>query len=456
MSHNGASSDRRRVVIVGGGFGGMEAARRLKKANVQVTVVDRHNHLLFQPLIYQVAAGALSSGEVAAPLRHMLKRQENATVLMAAVTDVDVERRQVVLDRGERLDYDSLIVACGGETSYFGHDEWQEVTCGLKTLADAVDLRDRIFGAFEEAERAADPATHDEWLTFVVVGGGPTGVEISGQLAILSRHTMKRDFRRIDPRAARVILLDAGERVVAAFTEPTSAKAAQELGDLGVNVREHAMVTDIDSRGVAVKIGDKTERIATRTVVWAAGVRTAGIAEVLARATGASTDRAGHVEVNPDLTLPGHAEITVIGDAAKLAGPDGKPLPGLATVAIQQARHVAQAIRDGHPGASEPFKYFDKGALAVVGRGKAVCEVRGHRLSGLIAFLMYVGVHLFYLGGVGGRRISVGITAIGSLFGARQSRVMDGELQSVERPLPASPPVTQPTPSQPKPSGTVT
>jgi NADH:ubiquinone reductase (H+-translocating) len=443
MSHNGAGQERRRVVIVGGGFGGIAAAQHLRKADVDVTVVDRHNHLLFQPLIYQVAAGALASGQVAAPIRHMLRRQANATVLMAAVTDIDVDRRQVVLDRGDRLGYDSLIVACGGETSYFGHDQWQAVTCGLKTLDDAVDLRDRIFGAFEEAERTSDPTERDEWLTFVVVGGGPTGVEISGQLSILSRHTMKRDFRRFDPTAARVILLDAGQRVVAAFTEPTSAKAAKELGDLGVTVREHAMVTDIDSRGVTVKLGEKTERIASRTVIWAAGVRTAGIAEVLARATGATTDRAGHVEVNPDLTVSEHPEISVIGDAAKLAGADGKPLPGLATVAVQQARHVAEAIRDGRPGASEPFKYFDKGALAVVGRGRAVCEVRGHRLSGLIAFLMYVGVHLFYLGGVGGRRLTVVLTAIGSGFGAREGRVIDRELQSVERP-----PATQPEPTR--------
>jgi NADH dehydrogenase len=446
MSANGAGADRRRVVIIGGGFGGMEAAKRLKRADVDVTVIDRHNHLLFQPLIYQVAAGALASGEVAAPQRHMLKRQPNATVLLAEVTDIDVEQRQVVLDRGERLGYDSLIVACGGQTSYFGHDEWQEVTCRLKTLADALELRNRIFGAFEEAERAPDPAMRDEWMTFVVVGGGPTGVEISGQLAILSRHTMKRDFRRIDPRAARVILLDAGERVVAAFTEPTSAKVAKALGELGVSLRQHAMVTDIDSRGVVVKVGDKTERIATRTVVWTAGVRTAGIAEVLARATDASTDRAGRLEVDPDLTLAGHSEISVIGDAAKLAGPDGKPLPGLATVAIQEARHVAEAIRHGEPGASKPFKYFDKGALAVVGRGKAVCEVRGRRLSGLIAFLMYVGVHLFYLGGVGGRRITVAMTAVGSLFGARASRVIDGELATSERPPPVHPPTTPPAP----------
>ena len=249
MSDNGARGAPHRVVIVGGGFGGMEAAKRLKKADVDVTVIDRHNHLLFQPLIYQVAAGALASGQARrAAAAHAQAPEPNATVLMAEVTDVDVEQRHVVLDRGERLAYDSLIVACGGETSYFGHDEWQQVTCGLKTLGDAVDLRDRIFGAFEEAERADEPAARDEWLTFVVVGGGPTGVEISGQLAILARHTMKRDFRRIDPRAARVILLDAGERVVAAFSEPTSAKAAKELGDLGVTVREQARVTDIDAR----------------------------------------------------------------------------------------------------------------------------------------------------------------------------------------------------------------
>jgi NADH dehydrogenase len=431
-----ARRPRHRVVIVGGGFGGLEAAKRLKRADVDVTVIDRHNHLLFQPLIYQVAAGALSSGEVAAPQRQMLKRQRNATVLMAAVTDIDVAHRQVVLDRGERLDYDSLILACGGETSYFGHDEWKQVTCGLKTLGDAVDLRDRIFGAFEEAERAADAAARDEWLTFLVVGGGATGVEISGQLAILSRHTMKRDFRRTDPRAARVILVDAGERLVAAFSEPTSATVARELRDLGVTIREQAVVTAIDARGVTVRTGEETERIATRTVVWAAGVRTAGIAELLARGTGATTDRAGRIEVNPDLTAPGHPEISVIGDAAKLAGKNGEPLPGLATVALQEARHVADAIRDGQPGASKPFKYFDKGALAVVGRGKAVCEIRGRRLSGLFAFLMYVGVHLFYLGGIGGRRITVLIKAIGSMFGARESRVMQGELRRVERPVP--------------------
>jgi NADH dehydrogenase len=425
------------VVIVGGGFGGVQAARRLKSADVDVTLIDRHNHLLFQPLIYQVAAGALASGEVAAPLRHMLKRQRNATVLMALVTGVDVERREVELDTGERVGYDTLIVACGGETSYFGHDEWREVTSGLKTLADALDLRQRIFGAFEEAERESDPAVRQEWLTFVVVGGGPTGVEVSGQLGILARQTMKHDFRRIDPRNTKVILLDAGERVVAAFSEPTSAVAAKELGELGVEVREHAMVTGIDSRGVTVKLGDESERIASRTVIWAAGVRAVPFASMVAQAAGATTDRAGRVEVNPDLSLPGHPEISVIGDAAVVAGADGKPVPGLATAAIQQARHVADAVRHGDPGASTPFKYFDKGALAVVGRGRAVCEVRGHRLHGLIAFMMYIGVHLYYLGGVGGRRLTAGISSIQSLFGARENRVIDGSLACVERPEPA-------------------
>lgn len=436
-SDNGAGQRRRRVVVVGGGFGGMAAAQHLHRADVDVTVIDRRNHHLFQPLIYQAAAGSLGSGEVAAPIRQMLKRQPNAAVLMDEVTGIDAERRQVVLPAGDRIGYDTLIMACGGETSYFGHDEWAKVSSPLKTLADALELRDRIFGAFEEAERADDPGDRDEWLTFVVVGGGPTGVEISGQLAILARDAMRRDFRRINPRAAKVILLDAGERVVPAFTPPTSATVAKELAALGVVVREHARVTGIDARGVTVEAGDQIERIATRTVIWAAGVRTAGVAGVLARATGAATDRAGRLEVNPDLTLPGHPEISVIGDAAKLDGSDGKPLPGLATVAIQQARHVAQAIVQGRPGADTPFKYFDKGALAVVGRGRAVCEIRGLRLSGVPAFVMYLSVHLFYLNGVGGRRVTVFSTWISAGFGARQNRVIEGALGSIERPVTA-------------------
>jgi NADH:quinone reductase (non-electrogenic) len=423
-----AGGRRPRVVIVGGGFGGLAAAHELRRANAEVTLVDRKNHQLFQPLLYQVAAGGLAEGDCASSIRAQLRRQANATVVMAEVTAVDVEARQVTLDRGEQLDYDSLIVACGAETSYFGHDEWRDVSCDLKTLADAVDLRNRIFGAFEEAERAADPASRDKWLTFAVVGGGATGVEVAGQLAILSRHAMKRHFRRIDPSAVRVILLDAGDRVVPAFSEKLSAKAARALSSLGVTVRESSRVTSIEADGVTFEGAGGEEQVDAKTVIWAAGVHAAGLTEVLARATASTTDRGGRIEVNPDLTVPGHPEISAIGDMASLAGRDGRPLPGLATVAIQQARHAARGIRAGGAGASTPFHYLDKGALAVVGRGRAVCEVRGLELSGLPAFLTYLGVHLYYLGGVPGRRMKVLNAWATAGFGVRQHRVIEGEL----------------------------
>jgi NADH dehydrogenase len=431
------TAGRRRVVIVGGGFGGLAAARRLRHADVDVTLVDRVNHHLFQPLLYQVAAGALSPSDCAAPIRPSLKRSDNTAVLMAEVEEVDVERRQVILERGDRLDYDSLIVACGAQTSYFGHDEWQDVTCGLKTLTDAIDLRTRFYGALEQAERTDDPAERAEWLTFVVVGGGPTGVEIAGQLALTAR-ALQRHFRQIDTGDVRVILLDAGDRLVAAFSEKLSGKVAQGISDLGVTVREGARATAIDERGVTIEAGAGSERIDARTVIWAAGVHAVPFTGTLAQAAGASTDRGGRIEVKPDLTLPGHPEISVIGDAASLRGPGGKPLPGLATVAIQQAHHVAKAICEGRPGALTPFRYFDKGALAVVGRGKAVCEIRGVELWGRPAFFTYLAVHLFYLGGQVGRRLEVLLKWIGARFGERQSALIEGELASVERaPVPA-------------------
>ncbi len=419
---------RRQVVIVGGGFGGLAAAQKLRRADVDVTVVDRMNHHLFQPLLYQLATGAIPEGACASPIREHLKRQSNASVLMAEVTGFDVERRQVVLDRGERLEYDSLILACGAETSHFGHDEWADVSFGLKTLADAAELRNRVFGAFEEAERAEDPEVRDQWMTFAVVGGGPTGVEVAGQIAIVARHQLKRDFRRINPAEARVILIDAGDRIVPAFKPALSAKAAKELTSLGVTIREGAMAEEIDGRGVTVKVGETTEQISARTVIWAAGVRAAGAAAALADAAGAKTDRAGRIAIRPDLTLEGHPEITVIGDVASLQGPGDRPLPGLATVAIQQARHAAKAIRHGRPGASEPFRYLDKGALAVVGRGKAVCEIRGRGLSGFPAFLMYLGVHLYYLGGILGRRLQVLGAWARAGFGTLEARVVEREL----------------------------
>jgi NADH:ubiquinone reductase (H+-translocating) len=423
---------RRRVVIVGGGFGGLAAARTLRHADVHVTLVERNNHHLFQPLLYQVAAGALSPSDCASPIRPALKRSPNTAVLMAEVTDVDADRRQVVLDRGERLDYDSLIVACGAETSYFGNDDWQNVTSGLKTLEDALNLRKRFYGAFEEAERASDPAERAEWLTFVVIGGGPTGVEVAGALA-LTANAMKREFRRFDASGARVILLDAGDRLVSSFSERLSGKVAEQLAELGVTVLQGARAKEIDPRGVTIEVGQSTERIDTRTVIWAAGVRAVPLTDALASATGVPTDRGGCIEVNPDLSVPGHPEVSVIGDVARLAGPDGKPLPGLATVAIQQAHHVAKAIRAGQPGASTPFRYSDKGALAVVGRGKAVCEIRGRELWGRPAFFTYLGVHLYYLGGESGRRAQVLLKWIATRLGQRQSALIEGELESVER-----------------------
>ena len=408
----------------------MAAARHLKGANVEVTLIDRMNHHLFQPLLYQVATGMLSSGECAAPIRGMLRRQANASVLMADVIDVDVARREVVLDRGERVGYDSLIVACGGETSYFGHDEWAQASYPLKRLADAVRLRNQVFSAYEEAEREPDPARRAEWLTFAVVGGGPTGVEISGQLAVLARHALAREYSTVDPQTIRVILLDAGHRVLPTFTEATSVRTATDLAKLGVTVSEATKVIGIDPTGVTVETASGSRRIAARTVVWAAGVRSDPLCAALAKATGAPTDRAGRLRVKPDLTLSGHPEISVIGDAARVdvIGPQGDPVPGLATAAIQQGRHVAEAIRAGHPGATERFTYFDKGALAVIGRGRAVCEVRGHRVRGPLAFLMYLTVHLYYLGGVAGRRITVLTTWIATGLGALQSQVIERTL----------------------------
>jgi NADH dehydrogenase len=393
-----------------------------------VTVIDRMNHHAFQPLLYQVAAGVLSMGEAAAPIRSMLARQDNARVVMAEVDALDAERRELTLDRGERVPYDSLIVACGAATSYFGHDDWQEHALGLKTIGDAVALRDRVYMAFEEAERATDDVTRDEHLTFVVIGGGPTGVEVAGQLGAMTRHRMRGQFARIDPARTRIVLLDAGDRVLTAFSPSLSAKAAKSLAALGVEVLEGAKATAIDAGGVTVERDGGPERINARTVIWAAGVHAAPFAAKVAEATGADRDRGGRQQVKPDNALVGHPEIAVSGDAATLAGPNGRPLPGLATVAIQQARNVGAGIAAGAPGATAPFRYFDKGALAVIGRGRAICEVRGLKFSGPLAFATYLGVHLYYLGGVPGRRVSV-VSAWATTAGGRaQSRVIDREL----------------------------
>ena len=422
------STERRRVAIVGGGFGGLAAAQALSKADVDITLVDRTNHHLFQPLLYQLASGMLSMGECAAPIRGMLRKQSNVSVSMAEVTEVDAERRELTLDRGEKVGYDSLIVACGADTSYFGHDEWQEPSFALKSLSDAVALRDQVLSAFEEAERAEDEVQRQRFLTIVVVGGGPTGVEVAGQLAVLARHHLRRQYTRFDPADTRVVLLDAGERVLTAFSPKLSAKAGRQLTSLGVDVREGARAAAIDAAGVAYEQDGTSHRIEAVTVIWAAGVHAAPFAGALAEATGADHDRSGRLQVLPDCSLPGHPEISVIGDAASHAGPGGKPLPGLATVAIQQARHVAGGIASGAVGATEPFLYFDKGALAVVGRGRAICAIRGVELSGPIAFAAYLSVHLFYLGGVPGRRVAVMSAWASTALGREQSRIIEREL----------------------------
>ena len=425
-------SGRRRVVIVGGGFGGFAAARALRRAQVEVTLVDRTNHHLFQPLLYQVAAGGLSEGECGATIRSMLKRQSNTTVLMAAVTDIDADERRVALDSGEFLEYDSLILAGGAETSYFGREEWASVAPGLKTLGDAIELRNRIFGAFEQAERAIDPKARDEWLSFVVVGGGCTGVEVSGQLAILARHTLGRAFRRINTGRTQVTLVDAGDRLIPAFDQKLSTKTADELASLGVVVRENARATAIDERGIEVKIGDADrENFCSHGDLgrWREGWWR--LPQLSPAPPELQPIAVGRIEVEPDCSLSGHPDISIIGDMASHPGPDGKPLPGLATVAIQQARHVAKGIKAGGAGASTPFRYLDKGALAVVGRGKAVCEMRGRRISGRLAFFMYLGVHLYYLSGVLGHRVAVLRSWTQARFGIRSEQVIEGVLPTI-------------------------
>jgi NADH:quinone reductase (non-electrogenic) len=425
---------RRRVVIVGGGgFGGLTVARELRHADVELTLVDRMHHHLFQPLLYQVACGGLAAGEIAPPIRSVLRRRANARVLMAQAIGLDPERRLLELDGGERVEYDSLIVACGARTSYFGNEQWSEVTYGLKTLADALALRGHLYRALERAERCEDERERRELMTFVVIGGGPTGVEVAGEIAIVCKDTLSRQYVRLRPEDARVILLDAGARVVPTFSERLSRKAAGQLASLGVAVRVDAPVTAIDAGGVTIAVDGAEERIAAHTVVWAAGVQAVPFAATVAQATGAGIDHAGRVRIEPDLTVPGHREISMIGDAASLEGADGKPLPGLATVAIQQGRHVAKAIRDGAPSAATPFRYFDKGALAVVGRGRAVCAIRGVELWGRPAFFTYLTVHMYYLGGVPGQRLKVLIDWITARLGRPQSQVIEGAL-AIARP----------------------
>ncbi|MDX2168215.1 MAG: NAD(P)/FAD-dependent oxidoreductase [Deltaproteobacteria bacterium] len=385
-----------RVVIVGGGFAGLNAARGLKRAPVEVTLVDRRNFHLFQPLLYQVATGSLSPGEISSPLRYVLKRQANARVWMGEVVGLDVAKRRVVLSDGA-IDYDVLVLAGGATHHYFGHPEWAEFAPGLKSIEDATDIRHKILLAFEAAEREPDARRREAWLRFVVVGAGPTGVELAGALGEIANDTLRGDFRAIYPADAQILLLEAGDRVLPAYVPSLSAKAEHSLRRLGVTVRLNTAVTAVDADGVRVTCSGHEEHLAARTVLWAAGVEASPLAKLLVDATGATADRAGRVVVGSDLTVPGHPEIYVIGDMAHVEQ-DGKMLPGLAPVANAQGSYVARSIAArAAGGAAKPFRFCDKGTLATIGRAAAVADLGFVRFSGLLAWLAWVFIHIMYL-----------------------------------------------------------
>lgn len=387
-------ADVHRVVILGGGFGGLGAALKLKGAPVDITLVDRCNYHLFQPLLYQVATGTLSPANIASPLRNVLRKQKNARVLLAEATRIDVANKRVMLSDGS-LDYDTLVVATGSSHQYFGHDEWEQYAPGLKTVEDATDMRRRILLAFEAAERETDPERTRAWLTFAIVGAGPTGAELAGALAEIAADSLRYDFRRIDPASAHIVLIEGTDRVLPAYPPRLSAAAKKMLERLKVTVRTGAMVTDIGEDTVTVREGDRTDTISTRTVLWAAGVLASPLGRLMGADAGVPLDRAGRVMVEPDMTVPGHPEIFVIGDLANFSHQTGKPLPGVAQPAIQQGKYVAKAIRARLQGQKiAPFHYFDKGNLAVIGRAKAIADLNWIGLSGLPAWLIWIFVHL--------------------------------------------------------------
>jgi len=402
------AAGRHRVVIVGGGFGGLFAAKFLRRAPVDVTLIDRTNHHTFQPLLYQLATGILSEGAVAPPLREVLRRHRNITVELADVQGFDLDARTVTAARplGPPLSvpYDSLIVAAGATGSYFGHDEFCQFAPGMKTVDDALELRARIFGAFEMAEIEEDPEERRAWLTFAVIGAGPTGVEMAGQIAELSRRALKDNFRRIDPASARVLLLDGGEEPLATFGDRLSAIATKEIERTGVELRMRTRVTDVGPDGIVVQGPEGEQRIACRAKVWAAGVQASPLAAVLAEATGAKTDRAGHIEVQPDCTLPGHPEVFVVGDMMSLGH-----LPGVAEVAMQSGIHAARTIKRRLQGDAEAkaFAYRDLGSMATISRFRAIVSFKGIKVGGFVGWLMWAFVHLTFLTGFKNRFIAL-------------------------------------------------
>jgi NADH:ubiquinone reductase (H+-translocating) len=387
-------AERHKVVIIGGGFGGLSVAQCLKDAPVDVTLLDRANYHLFQPLLYQVATGSLSPANIAAPLRQILRKHKNTTVLLAEVTDIDPQNRCVIL-ADEKIPYDTLVIASGSSHQYFGHDDWEKYAPGLKTIDDATNMRSRILLAFEEAEREMDPERRKAWLTFVIVGGGPTGVELAGALGEIANDTLRHDFRDIDPSTAKIFLVEGTDRILQAYPPDLSKSACKMLEPLKVTVRTGAMVVGVEPEAVTIREGDHTERICTRTVLWAAGVLASPLGRALARNTGAEIDRAGRIVVQPDMTVPGHPEIFVIGDLANFSHQGGKPLPGVAQPAIQQGRYVGKVLKARLKGETiARFHYVDRGNLAVIGRGAAVADLNKVRLSGWSAWLIWIFIHL--------------------------------------------------------------
>jgi NADH dehydrogenase len=420
-------SHEHRVIIIGGGFGGLRAARALEAAPVDVTLIDRRNFHLFQPLLYQVATGSLSPGEIAAPLRSVLRRQKNTRVLLGEVVDVDPASKVVRLADGARLPYDSLLVATGSQSSYYGHDEWRDWAPSLKSIDEAISVRHKIYYAFEVAERV-EPEQRRAWLTFAIVGAGPTGVEVAGAIAEIARRTLRHDFRSIDPAEARIVLLDRAPRVLQAFPEDLSRKASRTLAGLGVEVRNSVLVKSVDKEGLTYQGPDGFVRLDARTVIWAGGVTVTPLARTLARRTCAETDKVGRIKVGPYLAIAGHRDVYVIGDMALSIDASGKPLPGVAQVAMQQGAYaaddIARRVRGEPP--LPPFKYFDKGSLAVIGRWAAVANTFGVHLWGLPAWIVWAFIHLAYLVQFQSRILVFIKWGIQDLTFSRASRLLTG------------------------------
>ena len=388
-----------RVVILGGGFGGLSAAQALKPLPVEVTLLDRRNFHLFQPLLYQVATGSLSPGEIAAPLRSVLRKQKNTEVLLGEAADIDPHKNLLTLSDGAQFAYDSLIVATGSQTSYYGNDTWRKNAPSLKTVEEATNIRQKILLAFECAERAATEEESRAWLTFVIVGAGATGLELAGALAEIANETLKHDFRRINPTEAQILLVEGGPRVLTAFPDDLSAKAERLVAKLGVKVLKGVKVTNVDADGVAFEHGSSTERLAAKTVLWAGGVTTNEFGRTLAKRAEAQTDHIGRIKVTPQLTIPNFPNILVVGDLALANDKNGKPLPGVAQVAMQGGAHAAKVIRARVEQKPEPapFHYFNKGDMAVIGRAAAVANIFGLHLSGLLAWVVWLFIHLIYI-----------------------------------------------------------